>query len=127
MAKNSISIETPQLDKVLDKLDQILTALHSCGTPYSAPAETAQEDAEDPEPQTQADTPEEAEPHEGDKEPEEAVTMSDVQRTVVELSSVNKELKKKVRDIIKSYAERVSAIPEDKLSEVLDKLNALEG
>lgn len=127
MAKNSISIETPQLDKVLDKLDQILTALQSCGTPYSAPAETAREDAEDSEPQTQADTPEEAETPAEDAEPEEAVTMSDVQRTVVELSSVNKEMKKKVRDIIKSYAERVSAIPEDKLSEVLDKLNALEG
>lgn len=54
-----------------------------------------------------------------------AVKLTDVQQKVVALSAAGK--KDAVRDIIKAYADRVSAIPEDKLAEVLDKLNGLEG
>lgn len=63
------------------------------------------------------------------KEPEKptapAVTKSDVQQKVVALSAAGK--KAEVREIVHAYAERVSGIPEDKLPEVMAKLNALEG
>ena len=54
-----------------------------------------------------------------------AVTRSDVQQKVVALSAAGK--KEKVRAVVNAYAPKVSGIPEDKLAEVLEKLNALEG
>lgn len=54
-----------------------------------------------------------------------AVTRADVQQKVVALSAAGK--KAEVRDIIHAYAVKVSGIPEDKLAEVMGKLNALEG
>ena len=51
--------------------------------------------------------------------------MSDIQKRVVELAAAGK--KAQVREIVKSYAERVSEIPEEKLAEVLGRLNALGG
>lgn len=53
------------------------------------------------------------------------VTRTDVQQKVVALSAAGK--KEKVRAVINPYAAKVSGIPEDKLAEVLEKLNALEG
>lgn len=53
------------------------------------------------------------------------VTHADIQHKVVELSAAGK--KAAVRDIIKAYAVKVSAIPDDKLAEVWNKLTALEG
>lgn len=53
------------------------------------------------------------------------VDRADVQRMVVELSAAGK--KSEVKEIVMAYAERVSAIPEDKLAEVFAKLNTLEG
>lgn len=49
----------------------------------------------------------------------------DVQRKVVELCAAGKKLQ--VKEIVNVYAERVSAIPADKLDEVMGKLIALEG
>lgn len=57
--------------------------------------------------------------------PAPTVTVSDVQQKVVALSAAGK--KAEVRDIIHAYAVKVSGIPEDKLAEVMGKLNALEG
>lgn len=54
-----------------------------------------------------------------------AVTRADVQQKVVALSAAGK--KEKVRAVVNAYAAKVSGIPEDKLAEVLEKLNALEG
>lgn len=125
MAKNSINIELPQLDKLLEKMDAILAALQACGTPYSAPAETSQEDAGEPDLQAPAMDPTQPETPTGDAEPARAVDRGDVQKMVVKLSAAGK--KEKAREIVKGYAEKVSAIPEDKLAEVLDKLTALEG
>ena len=53
------------------------------------------------------------------------VTHADIQRKVIELSAAGK--KDAVRAIVTTYAARVSDIPEDKLVEVLTKLQALEG
>lgn len=53
------------------------------------------------------------------------VDRADVQRMVVELSAAGK--KAEVKEIVMAYADRVSAIPEDKLAEVFEKLNKLGG
>lgn len=85
-------------------------------TPQSEPQSAVQGDNEPQAPQT--GTPERA-------APVQTVDLAEVQRKVVELSAAGH--KEKVRDIVKSYAERVSAIPEDKLAEVMSRLTALEG
>ncbi len=57
--------------------------------------------------------------------PAPAVTKADVQKKIIELASKNEETKAAVRAVVKQYAERVQLIPEDKLGEVLAKLNEL--
>ena len=52
-------------------------------------------------------------------------TREDVQRKVVELCAAGK--KPEVKEIVNAYAERVGAIPEDKLDECMSKLITLEG
>ena len=52
-------------------------------------------------------------------------THEDVQQMVVRLCAAGK--KPEVKEIVNAYAERVSAIPADKLDECMDKLKALEG
>lgn len=56
---------------------------------------------------------------------EELVTASVLQKKVVDLCA--KGLKDKVREIVNTYAVRVSDIPEDKRAECFEKLIALEG
>ena len=51
--------------------------------------------------------------------------LADIQQKVVALSASGK--KAEVREIVKSYAEKVSAIPEDKFGEVMTRLTGLEG
>lgn len=51
--------------------------------------------------------------------------LEDIQTKVVALSASGK--KAEVREIVKSYAEKVSAIPADKFGEVMAKLIGLEG
>lgn len=81
------------------------------------------------EPQATEDTAPAEEPvavEETDKaEPETTVSQADVQKKVVELSAAGQ--KDAVKEIVQAYAPRVSAIPEDKLVEVWQKLTALEG
>ena len=53
------------------------------------------------------------------------VTLADIQKKVVGLSTAGK--KAAVKEVIQAYAPKVSAIPEDKYYEVLEKLTELEG
>lgn len=53
-----------------------------------------------------------------------AVSKADVQKLVVTLASSGK--KAEVKEIVTKYAASVSAIPEDKLAEVYEKLQALQ-
>ena len=53
-----------------------------------------------------------------------AVSLSDIQKKVVELSAAGK--KAEVRDIITKYANRVSAIPAEHTAEVWNQLIGLE-
>ena len=54
-----------------------------------------------------------------------AVTVDDIRSKVLALTAAGK--KEELKAIVKEYAPKVSEIPADKLAEVLDKLNALEG
>ncbi|MBO7275502.1 MAG: hypothetical protein J6V15_03925 [Clostridia bacterium] len=56
---------------------------------------------------------------------EPTVTKQDIQQKVIEL--VGKGWKAAVRDIITTYADNVSGLPDSTLVEVWDKLTALEG
>lgn len=117
-----------RLDVISDTLELIRLALTTSGTPFPAPEpvkEAPQEAAgatqEEPAP---VHTPESERPT-APQEPAKAVKLSDIQQKVVTLSAAGR--KAEVREIVKAYAEKVSALPEDKLSEVWDKLSALEG
>lgn len=73
-------------------------------------------------------TPAEPEPQETPQETEPtapSVTKADVQSKAMSLSQAGK--KAEVKAIVTEYADRISAIPEDKLAEVMEKLNALGG
>lgn len=52
-------------------------------------------------------------------------TVADIQKKTVALCAAGK--KPEVREIISSYADRVSQIPADKIDEVMERLMALEG
>lgn len=131
---NTITIELCAEDRA--RLDNILEALshHDCSRCANDVAkyvvgtlETAQEPAEAPEPikeETAQPEPEVVAP--ATEEPaEKPVSKADIQRKVVELSAAGK--KAQVREIVTAYAVKVSDIPEDKTTEVWNKLTALEG
>lgn len=96
---------------------------HPVVDPFPAPAPEP-EAPTTPEPVEAPTTPEPVEEPEAE-EAAPTVSQSDVQKLVVELSAAGK--KDQVREIVTKYAARVSAIPEDKLAEVWNKLNELEG
>ena len=111
-----------------NKLDAILAAIpaaHNCDGCVQAALTVAgvgkKQPQEEPQPEPEVVvTPEpEAQP-----EPEKKIERSDIQQKVVALSAAGK--KDQVREIVKSYAERVMAIPEECLGEVWEKLQALE-
>ena len=124
-----------RLDLIIQLLGQTLTpstaqtcvadaAEHPVTEPFPAPAtpapETPVEETEPPATPALAEKPAElaapaAEP----------VKKSDVQAAIVRLVAMGK--KAEARDVVKSYAASVSAIPEDVLAEVMDKLKTLEG
>lgn len=138
MAKNTITLEIPQLEGIAEKLGRILAVLENRPAPECERCvdsvaefvddrlrqnglEPAQEDAVAPVQETQ-DT---------DPTPEEkpaetpTVARADVQKKVVALSAAGK--RDAVKAVVMAYARNVSGIPEDKLAEVMDKLTALEG
>lgn len=105
--------------------DEAPTAEVAEATANPAEPEKAVEANSEPE---QLTTPEVIEPKEAPApKPEESkVSVADVQRKVVALSQAGK--KAAVKDIVTAYGNtKVSDIPEDKLSEVMQKLTALEG
>lgn len=54
-----------------------------------------------------------------------AITAEDIRAKFMKLSGTDK--KEQARNLIKLYADKISAIPVDKLEEVMDKLEQLEG
>lgn len=80
-----------------------------------------QEPQDAPEPVEVVTTP----PAEENAQDESTVTKQDIQQKVIEL--VGRGKKAEVRDIITTYADNVSGLPDSTLNEVWDKLIALEG
>lgn len=137
---NKIEIEVKLCQEDRSRLDKLIEALTPQELPactYIAPQMDETEpvkEIDQPAENVQQSEPQNPAPWDEDKpdiqieaaeQPEQTVSLSEVQRKVVELSAAGH--KDKVREIVTSYAERVSAIPEDKLAEVMDKLTALEG
>lgn len=128
---NTITMKIELCQEDRQRLDDILAALKSAGTPFpipqfrEKPQEPAQEpagatqDADDTQPTLEATQPTPAE------EPAKTVKLADIQKKVVDLSTAGK--RDAVKEIIQAYAPRVSALPEDKLVEVWEKLEALNG
>lgn len=138
---NNITIKVELCEEDRARLDNILQALsggRSCAAcvdgiakyvaaevgqhikPPAAPAEA--HPVADPFPEPEKPAPEPEKPAEPVKEAPK-VSQADVQRLVVELSAAGK--KEAVREIVNSYAARVSLIPEDKLAEAWARLTAL--
>jgi predicted transcriptional regulator len=57
--------------------------------------------------------------------PTRVVDRAELRAKVIELSA--KGFKEQTRDIVRSYAQTVTAVPEDKITECYEKLEALEG
>lgn len=117
-----------RLDVISDTLELIRLALTNAGTPFPAAPVQPQNEPEpvtvaEPAPEPEQETaPWETAPV---QESLPAVKLADVQKKVVDLSTAGK--KDAVKAVVQAYAPRVSAIPEDKLAEVLAKLTELEG
>ena len=124
----TITIELSAEDRA--RLDSILAALQNSRTDCDRCAGAVAEMFSGPRPEdpsvekaaAEAPVAVQAEPL---KENTPGATLGDVQAAVVRLSAAGR--KAEARAIVLAYAERVSAIPEDKLDEALQKLKALEG
>ena len=115
-----------RLDAIIVHLTLIGNYLKDSGTPFQVP-----EGFEPQEPAGEQNEKAEAVPAEPEKapwaeaEPAPVVKLADIQKKVVDLSTAGK--KDAVKAVIQAYAPKVSAIPEDKLPEVMAKLTELEG
>ena len=120
----TITIALCQEDRA--RLDKIIEALERTQmTPAEAPAMVQDETQtiEVPATEESAEVSNEETTPEPAEEPAKVVTLSDIQKKVVELSAAGK--KAEVRDIITKYANRVSAIPAEHTAEVWDQLIGL--
>lgn len=148
---NRITIELcaedrARLDRLAEALERYPHKCESCAqgvadtvaavvkaTQETNTAEKAQEQPTEP---TKEDTPatapaNEEKPAAADlpwEEPAPTVTLAQIQQKVVQLAAGADAAKKAaVRAIIHDYAEKVSDLPEDKWSEVWERLTAMEG
>ena len=116
-----------------DEIQQKLAAIVAkANDPAEAPKHATGEAEASPQPETQPEeeTPtaaEEITPAEPLKEETPTVTKAQIQQKVVQLAAGFGGAKKaKVREIVNAYAKKVSDLPEDKWTEVWNKLIALE-
>lgn len=123
--KPTDDIPEVDLDEVQQKLAETMAkASNPAETPKNAAEEAKAEAAPIDHPVEEETTHEEDAPAE---EAEPTVTLEQIQQKVVQLAAGNGGTKRaKVREIINAYAKKVSDLPEDKWSEVWDKLTALE-
>lgn len=121
-----------KLDKILEALQGLRPNCAGCVetavnmTKDLAEAAAAAADAPKPEPKETEHPVGEVSPH-GDPEPEAPkYTKDDVLAMVQKLAAPNNPKREKAKAIVKGYAAKVSAIPEAKYGEVMDKLTALD-
>lgn len=124
-AFNTITIELCAEDRArLDALRQVLDKL--APTTVTVDMDTLRALAQpEPAPAPEITPAEHEKPAQPAEELKATVSAEQLQSKVLALLSAGK--KAEVKDIIKPYAERVSAVPEDKRAEVMQKLAALEG
>jgi hypothetical protein len=137
---NNITINWSAEDRA--RIDKLITLLedmpkHDCSKCVDAAAKYATRMATEVQPAAPAEPIEQPEPNKAPEEVpapieetpaasiEPTITSADLQKKVVELSAAGN--KDAVKEIVQSYAPRVSAIPEDKLQEVWNARCALEG
>ena len=75
---------------------------------------------------TEAEKPAETEPAKPEEAPAPTVTSADVRALVQKLVAPGTGKRDATKEIVTQYAANVGSIPEDKLSEVFEKLKALE-
>lgn len=104
-------------------LEDIRDLLQNVGTPYSLPQDEANTE------EATVDTPATIEAVTAVQEAEKApqITHEDLYQKVRKLSQPESGKREETKNTILAYADRVSAIPEDKLLEVWNKLIELEG
>lgn len=113
MATNTINIILSLSDEDRARIDALLSNV--------APLKTETHTEVDPEiPPTK-----ERQPEKTTQEATPRFTVADIQKKTVALCATGK--KPEVREIISSYADRVSQVPADKVDEVMERLMALEG
>lgn len=118
-------LSTATIEQFLHQLERIATALerisatpdHQVANPEPTVAPEAAQVAEPTAEPVKAEQPEENKP---------SVTIDQIRKMVVTLSAKGKENKDAVREIIMAYAAKVSEIPADKYTEVMDRLTALQ-
>ncbi len=129
---NTITIELCAEDRA--RLDRLAEAMErktcdKCVTAAIQLAKNEQEPVEAPAAITPVTKPPgEEKPAEKDPEPQtpvRTVDRAELRAKVIDLSA--KGLKDQVRDVVKSFAETVKDVPDDKLAECYDRLVALEG
>lgn len=133
---NNITIELcaedrQRLDLLADRLARVADLLEPVKVP--ADAFTAPQPAPEPVTLDTGHPVDEISPHgapgpvvEPEPAPAPKWTKEDLTKKVQALAAPHTGKREKVRDIVKSYAANVGAIPEDKYDEVMDKLTALE-
>ena len=151
---NTITIELPGVEAKLDRIIELLETVPHCtdcaknvaeaavASTAAALRQAAQESVQDvgevntqPEEETPTEAAEANDAHpvtddlpwtEAPAPEQPTITHADIQKKVVALSAAGK--KTEVRDAVLAYGNvNVSGIPADKLTEVWDKLTALEG
>lgn len=131
-----------KLDKILEAMQATRPNCHSCveaATAYTAAVVTANNASDKPTTGPDTEPPEtfhpvedaehwgDPEPAQGAKKEEVKYTMDDVRALVQKLAAPTSPAHKRAgaKEIVKSYAAKVSDIPEDKFAEVMDKLTTL--
>ena len=122
---NHITIELCAEDRA--RLDKILAALENhpnCGPCLETVKNLADAIEAQPEAPKQEE-PEASKQEATEPEPAAKYTPNDIQQAAVRLIAAGK--KQQVREIVQTYAGKISDIPTDKCDEVMAKLTALEG
>lgn len=125
MEKITVTVNLSEEDR--KRLDLIIEALEKQAVkPSLEAAKTAEKEVPEEEPKAEEKVEEKPVPEpEEQKEPTgPEYTIDDVRAKAAELIASGK--KAECRDIIKAYAEKVSAIPPEKANEVMGKLNEVK-
>lgn len=115
---NSFTVQMELCPEDRARLDKILAALETSGTPFGTIPES---------PVEQGVTDNTV----GNKTPEAPIkpqaTKDDIRKLVVSISAKGKEAKAAAREVVTKYAETITDLPEDKLDEIHAALSALTG